>query len=166
LSLRLPYFSVDSTYWLQGVRFGKSTLYDPRDPAVRHRIRYNGHDVYRPEVASLLSTFYSTDPAVVRPARQREFVDFGGPVLLCPALDMVDLTPIARRSAARAYAALIPGVQHNSLSWRARQAGPASPASTPHRATRHFVVRGTETFEGDYRCFHRSTPTPDGFSKP
>ena len=66
------------------MRFGKSTLYDPRDPAVRHRIRYNGHDVYRLEVASLLSTFYGTDPAVVRPARQREFVDVGGPVLLCP----------------------------------------------------------------------------------
>jgi hypothetical protein len=70
LSLRLPYFSVDSIYWLQGVRFGRSTLYDPRDPAVRHRIRYDGHDVYRPEVASLLRTFYGTDPASVAISNQ------------------------------------------------------------------------------------------------
>jgi hypothetical protein len=65
LSLRLPYFSVDSTYWLQGVRFGKSILHDPRNPVVAHRIRYDGRDVYRPEIANLLSTYYGTDPASV-----------------------------------------------------------------------------------------------------
>lgn len=70
LSLRLPYFSVDSTYWLQGVRFGKSTLWDPRDPTVRHRIKFNGYDVYQPEIATLLSTFYGVDPASVAISRK------------------------------------------------------------------------------------------------
>ena len=65
LSLKLPYFSVDSTYWLQGTLWGKTTLHDPRSPLVTHRIRYDGRDAYRPEVANLLSTFYGTDPASV-----------------------------------------------------------------------------------------------------
>jgi hypothetical protein len=65
LSLKLPYFSVDSTYWLQGTMWGKTTLHDPRSPLVTHRIRYDGRDVYRPEISSLLSTFYGVDPASV-----------------------------------------------------------------------------------------------------
>ena len=32
LSLKLPYFSVDSTYWLQGAMWGKTILHDPRNP--------------------------------------------------------------------------------------------------------------------------------------
>jgi hypothetical protein len=65
LSLKLPYFSIDSTYWLQGVMWGKSILHDPRNSLVTHRIRYDGRDVYRPEIANLLSTYYGTDPASV-----------------------------------------------------------------------------------------------------
>jgi hypothetical protein len=70
LSLKLPYFSVDSTYWLQGAMWGKTTLHDPRNPLVTHRIRYDGRDVYRPEVANLLSTYYGVDPASVATSNQ------------------------------------------------------------------------------------------------
>ena len=37
----------------------------PATPLVTHRIRYDGRDAYRPEIANLLSTFYGTDPASV-----------------------------------------------------------------------------------------------------
>jgi hypothetical protein len=83
LSLKLPYFSVDSTYWLQGAMWGKTILHDPRNPLVNQRIRYDGRDVYRPEVASLLSTYYGTDPASVARSGVRRSWKVSRPVPVC-----------------------------------------------------------------------------------
>jgi hypothetical protein len=47
------------------------------------------------------------DEAVIRAAGQCEFVDIGGAICGCPAIDVVHLRPVARDSAARPSAAAV-----------------------------------------------------------
>ena len=68
-SLQLPYYSVDSTSWYEGVMWGSTSLQDPRDPAKIHRLDHDGKDAFRPEMANLLSTYYGVDPASVADSR-------------------------------------------------------------------------------------------------
>lgn len=68
-SLQLPYYSVDSTSWYEGVMWGSTSLQDPRDPAKIHRLDHDGKDAFRPEMATLLSTYYGVDPASVADSR-------------------------------------------------------------------------------------------------
>lgn len=73
MSLILPYYSVDSTSWYEGVLWGSSTLQDPSDPTKTWRLNHDGHDAYRPDLANLLSTYYATDPASVANSRGSNF---------------------------------------------------------------------------------------------
>lgn len=68
-SLMLPYYSVDSTSWYEGVLWGQTTLEDPRDPTKTHKLIHDGRDAFRPEMANLLSTYYGIDPASVADSR-------------------------------------------------------------------------------------------------
>lgn len=68
-SLLLPYYSVDSTSWYEGVLWGQMSLEDPRNPGVSHKVHFDGVDAYRPEIANLLSTHYGVDPASVADSR-------------------------------------------------------------------------------------------------
>lgn len=60
----LPFYSVDSTSWLGGQRYGNMILYDPRTGR-RVTYRTNGKDVYRPVVSSLITDYYGMRPSEV-----------------------------------------------------------------------------------------------------
>jgi len=68
-SLLLPYYSVDSTSWYEGVLWGTTTLEDPRDPTKKWRLEHDGRAAYEPKMANLLSTYYDIDPASVADSR-------------------------------------------------------------------------------------------------
>lgn len=59
---RLPFYSVDSSSWGSGYRYGRLQLSDPRT-GKDHAIRLDGRDVYRPEIALLLSRDYGVLPS-------------------------------------------------------------------------------------------------------
>lgn len=62
--LRVPFFSVDSSGWGSGYRYGRMTLRDPRTnkPLV---IAMNGKEAYEPLKARLLSRHYGVAPSEV-----------------------------------------------------------------------------------------------------
>lgn len=62
--LRLPWFSVDSSSWSSGFRYGRLTLRDPRtNRAVT--IALDGQEAYRPEYARLLALHYGVAPSTI-----------------------------------------------------------------------------------------------------
>jgi hypothetical protein len=69
-SLLLPYFSVDSSSWYQGVLWGGATIFDPRDPAKVYKLVHDGASIYADtELCHVLSTFYGVDPKSVACSR-------------------------------------------------------------------------------------------------
>lgn len=64
LTSRLPFWSVDSSSWGSGYRYGMIPL---RDPRTRKRVpvRTNGRDAYEPGNARLLTRYYKTRPSEV-----------------------------------------------------------------------------------------------------
>lgn len=64
LSLKLPYYSVDSTSWASSFMYGRVELRDPRN-GKNHKINLDGRSAYDHEVSSLLSTFYGVTPSAV-----------------------------------------------------------------------------------------------------
>lgn len=62
--LRLPFFSVDSSSWTTGVRYGRVNLRDPRSRKV-HPLILDGKSTYDPVVARLLRDHYGVNPSHV-----------------------------------------------------------------------------------------------------
>jgi hypothetical protein len=63
-ALQLPFFSVDSSGWGGGYRYGHLTLRDP-DTGKVHNVNLNGNATYDPTVARLLSKHYGVTPSEV-----------------------------------------------------------------------------------------------------
>jgi hypothetical protein len=63
-ALQLPFFSVDSSGWTSGVRYGRVTLRDPQSGAT-HALVLDGKSTYAPEVAKLLARHYGVAPSEV-----------------------------------------------------------------------------------------------------
>lgn len=63
-ALQLPFFSVDSSGWGGGYRYGRLTLRDPTSTKV-HTLDLNGRETYSPEVARLLRDHYGVNPSEV-----------------------------------------------------------------------------------------------------
>lgn len=61
-ALQLPFYSVDSSGWSSGYRYGRMTLRDPRTGKA-HNITMNGRDTYAPEVATMLRDCYGVNPS-------------------------------------------------------------------------------------------------------
>lgn len=60
---RLPFWSVDSSSWASGYRWGRLDLYTPSGR--RKNIKMNGRDVFAPQMRQLLTNEYGIDPADV-----------------------------------------------------------------------------------------------------
>lgn len=58
---RLPFYSVDSSSWTAGVRYGAARLVDPRT-GKNVSYRLNNKDAFQPDVARLLADFYGISP--------------------------------------------------------------------------------------------------------
>lgn len=59
---RLPFYSVDSSSWTSGVRYGQARLINPTTgEPVSYRL--NKRDAFRPQIARLLSETYGVSPA-------------------------------------------------------------------------------------------------------
>jgi hypothetical protein len=79
-SLLLPYFSVDSSSWYQGVLWGGATIFDPRDPGQVYKLTHDGRSIYADtELCHVLSTFYGVKPSDV--ACSRGSMDSKWPVI-------------------------------------------------------------------------------------
>ena len=63
-ALKLPFFSVDSSGWGGGYRYGRLSLRDPSSAKV-HNLDLNGRTTYAPEVARLLARHYGVSPSEV-----------------------------------------------------------------------------------------------------
>jgi hypothetical protein len=63
-ALQLPFFSVDSSGWGGGYRYGRLTLRDPNSATV-HSLDLNGRETYSPAVARLLRDHYGVNPSEV-----------------------------------------------------------------------------------------------------
>lgn len=63
-TMKLPFWSVDSSSWGSSYRYGTAILRNP-DTYARVTYRTDGRDAYRPEVATLLRTHYGTTPGQV-----------------------------------------------------------------------------------------------------
>ena len=63
-TLRLPFWSVDSSTWGAGYRYGEIRLRDPRTRK-RVTVRADGRDAYVPANARLLTRYYKTRPSQV-----------------------------------------------------------------------------------------------------
>ncbi|QGH75250.1 queuine tRNA-ribosyltransferase [Mycobacterium phage Quesadilla] len=63
-ALQLPFFSVDSSGWTSGVRYGRVTLRDPASGKV-YPVILDGRATYEPEVARLLAKHYGVAPSEV-----------------------------------------------------------------------------------------------------
>jgi hypothetical protein len=63
--LRLPFFSVDSSGWGAGYRYGRLQLRDPLVPQKKHTIHLNGKGTYSQEIACLLRDHYGVNPSEV-----------------------------------------------------------------------------------------------------
>ncbi|AYD81997.1 queuine tRNA-ribosyltransferase [Mycobacterium phage Saguaro] len=63
-ALKLPFFSVDSSGWGGGYRYGRLQLRDPATAKV-HNLDLNGRTTYTPEIARLLSRHYGVTPSEV-----------------------------------------------------------------------------------------------------
>ena len=64
VTTRLPFWSVDSSTWGAGYRYGEIRLRDPRTRK-RVTVRTNGRDAYVPANARLLTRYYKTRPSQV-----------------------------------------------------------------------------------------------------
>lgn len=62
--LQLPFFSVDSSGWTSGVRYGRVSLRDPANGKV-HALILDGKSTYEPEVARILARHYGVAPSEV-----------------------------------------------------------------------------------------------------
>ena len=60
-AMHLPFYSVDSSGWTGAMRFGTVKLRDPRGPRHDLRVKLDGRDPYRPEVAALLAREYGVN---------------------------------------------------------------------------------------------------------
>lgn len=58
---RLPFYSVDSSSWTSGVRYGQARLVDPRT-GKQVAYKLDGGEAYRPGIARLLSEVYGVSP--------------------------------------------------------------------------------------------------------
>lgn len=63
-ALQLPFFSVDSSGWGGGYRYGRLALRDPNSATV-HNLDLNGRETYSPAVARLLRDHYGVNPSEV-----------------------------------------------------------------------------------------------------
>lgn len=63
-ALQLPFFSVDSSGWTSGVRYGRVTLRDPFTGKV-YPLKLDGKGTYEPEVARILARHYGVAPSEV-----------------------------------------------------------------------------------------------------
>lgn len=63
-ALKLPFFSVDSSGWGGGYRYGRLSLRDPANGRV-HTLDLNGSATYDPTVARLLAKEYGVSPSQV-----------------------------------------------------------------------------------------------------
>lgn len=63
-ALLLPFYSVDSTGWGNGYRYGHIALRDPHSTA-QYRFRLDGAHAHMPAIAHLLRSDYGVDPADV-----------------------------------------------------------------------------------------------------
>lgn len=63
-ALKLPFFSVDSSGWGGGYRYGRLTLRDP-DSSRDFSLDLNGRETYTPEVARMLRDQYGVNPSEV-----------------------------------------------------------------------------------------------------
>ena len=64
-SRRLPFYSIDSSSWTSGFRFGKVNIVDPSNGYKRIPLATNGKDAYKPHVAKLLASYYGMSPKKV-----------------------------------------------------------------------------------------------------
>lgn len=62
--IRLPFYSVDSSGWGSGYRYGRLNLRDPNSRKT-HAIALNGRETYTPEIACLLRDHYGVNPSEV-----------------------------------------------------------------------------------------------------
>lgn len=62
--LQLPFFSVDSSGWGAGYRYGRVTLRDPLTGKA-HTVVLDGRSTYTPEIARLLTRHYGVSPSEV-----------------------------------------------------------------------------------------------------
>ena len=58
---RLPFYSVDSSSWTSGVRYGQARLIHPKT-GDKIEYRLNGKDAFKPEIAQLLNDYYGVSP--------------------------------------------------------------------------------------------------------
>lgn len=63
-ALKLPFFSVDSSGWGGGYRYGTLILRDPTSSR-KHTINLDGRSTYSPEIARLLRDHYGVNPSEV-----------------------------------------------------------------------------------------------------
>ena len=63
-ALKLPFFSVDSSGWGGGYRYGRLTLRDPKSSVV-HTLELDGRSTFTPAVARLLRDEYGVNPSEV-----------------------------------------------------------------------------------------------------
>lgn len=63
-ALQLPFFSVDSTGWSSGYRYGRLNVRDPRSGKA-FPVVMNGRETYTPDVAILLREHYGVNPGDV-----------------------------------------------------------------------------------------------------
>lgn len=64
-SRMLPFYSIDSSSWTSGFRFGSFRVTDPSKGDKRIALSTNGKDAYQPEVAKLLTSYYGLSPKQV-----------------------------------------------------------------------------------------------------
>lgn len=62
---RLPFYSVDSSSWTAGFRFGTFSVADPSNGYKKIPIQTNGRDVYKPHIAKVLTSYYGMSPKKV-----------------------------------------------------------------------------------------------------
>lgn len=64
-SRMLPFYSIDSSSWTSGFRFGTLTVADPSNGYKKLSIRTNGRDAYKPHIAKVLTNYYGVSPKKV-----------------------------------------------------------------------------------------------------
>jgi hypothetical protein len=79
-ALLLPYYSVDSSSWYQGVLWGGAVIFDPRTPNRSFKLVHDGRSIYADtELCHVLSSFYGVEPSQV--ACSRGSMDSKWPVI-------------------------------------------------------------------------------------
>lgn len=64
-SRKLPFYSIDSSSWTSGFRFGTVTVADPSNGYKKVPLSTNGKDAYKPHMAKLLTSYYGMSPKKV-----------------------------------------------------------------------------------------------------